>query len=202
MWYLNEVIKTPKVMVISDITHPKGIFRDSAMLTSLGIKPYREVTPDSRYYNNGAYTVDTSGAEVVGTYASTAIDLATLRTRMLDNANSAASSRHAAIDWYWSRADKGGTAVPANIATYATALYSEHETIKTAIAACDTMAKIIAYEAKPHTETRKVKHTAEDGEITYGPDTETSTRHINMCTHYSDNPADEVDPAFVSLTAD
>ena len=203
MWYFNgQTIKTPKAMVISDITHPPGIFRDSAMLTSLGIKPYSETTPDSRYYHNGAYTVDASGAEVVGTYASTARDLATLRTRMLEDANSAAASRHAAIDWYWSRADKGGTAVPANIATYATALYSEHESIKTAIAACDTLAKIMAYEAKPHTETRKVKHTAENGDVTYGPDTETSTRHINMCTHYSVNPADEVDPAFVSLVAD
>ena len=203
MWYFNgQTIKTPKAMVISDITHPPGIFRDSAMLTSLGIKPYSETTPDSRYYHNGAYTVDTSGAEVVGTYASTARDLATSRTRMLNDADSAAAGRHAAIDWYWTRASKGGTAVPANIATYATALYSEHETIKTAIAACNTMAKIKAYEAKPHTETRKVKHTAENGDVTYGPDTTTSTRHINMCTHYSANPADEVDPAFVSLVAD
>ena len=48
-------------MVISDVTHPKGIFRDSDMLASLGIKPYREVTPDSRYYHNGAFTVDESG---------------------------------------------------------------------------------------------------------------------------------------------
>ena len=203
MWYYNaKTIKTPKAMVISDITHPPGIFRDSAMLTSLGIKPYSETTPDFRYYHNGAYTVDTSGAEVVGTYASTARDVATLRTRMLDDANSTAAGRHAAIDWYWSRADKGGTAVPANIVTYATALYSEHETIKTAIAACDTMAKIIAYEAKPHTETRKVKHTAENGDVTYGPDTESSTRHINTLKHWTANPTDEVDPAFVSLTAD
>ena len=203
MWYFNgQIIKTPKAMVISGITHPPGIFRDSAMLTSLGIKPYSETTPDSRYYHNGAYTVDTSGAEVVGTYASTARDLATLRTRMLGDADSAASSRHAAIDWYWTRASKGGTAVPANIATYATALYSEHETIKTAIAACDTLDKIKAYEATPHTEVRKVKHTSEEGVETYGPETESSTRHINMCTHYTANPTDEVDPAFVSLVAD
>ena len=172
------------------------------MLTSLGIKPYSEVTPDSRYYSNGAYTVDVSGAEVVGTYAGVARDVATLKASMLGDADSVASSRHVAIDWYWSRADKGGTAVPANIATYATALYSEHETIKTAIAALSTLDAIKLYEAKPHTETRKVKHTAENGDITYGPDTESSARHINMCTHYSVNPADGVDPAFVSLVAD
>ena len=203
MWYFNgETIKTPKAMVISDVTHPPGIFRDSAMLTSLGIKPYSEVTPDSRYYWNGAYTVDTSGAEVVGTYAGVAKDVATLKTGMLDKADNCVAGLHANIDWYWSRASKGGTAVPANIATYATALYSEHETIKTAIAALDTLAKIITYENKPHTETRKVKNTAEDGTVTYGPATTTHTREIDMCTHYTANPTDEVDPAFVSLVAD
>ena len=203
MWYFNgEIIKTPKAMVISGVTHPKGIFRDSATLASLGIKLYREVTPDSRYYWNGAYSVDTSGDEVVGTYAGTARDLATLRSSMLEKANSAAASRHAAIDWYWSRAAKGGTAVPSNIATYATALYSEHETIKTAIAACNTLAKIKAYEAKPHTETRKVATYNEDGSFKEYDGTTTATRHIDMCTHFSVNPADEVDAGLVSLVAD
>ena len=203
MWYFNgETIKTPKAMVISDVTHPPGIFRDSAMLTSLGIKPYSEVTPDSRYYTNGAYTVDTSGAEVVGTYAGVAKDVATLKTAMLEKANSYVASRHAAIDWYWSRASKGGTAVPANIATYATALYSEHETIKTAIAALDTLAKIITYENKPHTETRKTETYNADGSFKEYSGTHTLAREIDMCTHFSANPTDDVDPAFVSLVAD
>jgi hypothetical protein len=203
MWYFNgETIKTPKAMVISGVTHPPGIFRDSAMLTSLGIKPFSTVTPDSRYYWDGAYTIDATGDEVVGTYAGTARDVATLKTSMLEKTNSAAASRHAVIDWYWTRASKGGTAVPANIATYATALYSEHETIKTAIAALSDLAGVMAYENKPHTETRKVKNTAEDGTVTYGPATTTHTREIDMCTHYSANPTDEVDPAFVSLVAD
>ena len=203
MWYFNgETIKTPKAMVISGVTHPPGIFRDSAMLTSLGIKPFSTVTPDSRYYWNGAYTVDTSGAEVVGTYASTARDVATLKTSMLEKTNSHVAGLHATIDWYWSRASKGGTAVPSDIATYATALYSEHETIKTAIAAISDLAGVIAYENKPHTETRKVKNTAEDGTVTYGPATTTHTREIDMCTHFTANPTDTVDPAFVSLVAD
>ena len=189
-------------MVISDITHPRQIFRDSAMLTSLGIKSYREVTPDSRYYWDGAYTVDASGDEVVGTYAGTARDVGTLKANMLSKANSAAASRHATIDWYWSRADKGGTAVPSDIATYATALYSEHETIKTAINAISDLAGVMAYENKPHTETRKTATYNEDGEFVAYVGTETSTRHIDMCTHYSANPTDEVDPAFVSLVAD
>ena len=204
MWYFNtETIKHPKTMVISDITYPKTIFRDSSTLTSLGIKPMRIVTVDSRYYWNGAYSVDASGAEVVGTYAGTARDVATLKSGMLSKANAHAAGLHVAIDWYWSRADKGGTAVPSNIATYATALYSEHETIKTAIANCSDLAAVIAYENKPHTETRKLEVYAEDGTMTYhASTTRTYAREIDMCTHFSANPTAAVDPAFVSLVAD
>ena len=203
MWYYNsQIIKTPKAMVISDVTYPRGIFRDAATLSSLGIKPYSEVTPDNRYYWNGAYTVDTSGAEVVGTYASTARDVATLKTGMLEKADSQVASRMGGIDWYWARADKGGTAVPADIATYATTLYSEHETIKTAIAALDTLDKIKTYENKPHTETRKTETYNEDGSFKEYSGTHTLAREIDMCTHFTANPTDEADAAFVSLVAD
>ena len=70
-------------MIIGDKRYPKEIFQDSSILSSLGIKPYREVSKDSRYYWPGSYSVDTSGDEVVGTYAGTARDLATLRANML-----------------------------------------------------------------------------------------------------------------------
>ncbi len=202
MWYFNgSIIKTPKAMVISDVTHPKAIFRDSATLTSLSIKPYREVTPDSRYYWNGAFTVDTSGSEVVGTYAGTPRDVDTLKANMLEKARSTVASKLADIDWYWSRAAKGGTAVPSNIATYATTLYSEHEAIKTAINDLSDIAGIIAYENKPHTETRKTATYNEDGTFKEYSGTHTIAREIDMCTHYSTHP-DKVDPAFVSLIAD
>jgi len=204
MWYFNgSIIKTPKAMVISDVTHPKAIFRDSATLASLSIKPYREVTPDSRYYWNGAFTVDTSGDEVVGTYAGTPRDVDTLKTSMLEKARSTVASKLAEIDWYWSRAAKGGTAVPSNIATYATTLYSEHETIKTAINAISDLAGVIAYENKPHTETRKKEVYAEDGTMSYHEsETYTLAREIDMCTHFSANPTDPTDDGFVSLVAD
>jgi len=203
MWYFNgQIIKTPKSMEISDVLYPRTIFKDSTTLTSLGIKAYREVTPDARYYWNGEFTVNTSGSEVVGTYASTARDVATLKANMLAKARSAVASRHDAIDWYWSRAAKGGTAVPSNIATYATTLYSEHETIKTAINAISDLAGVIAYENKPHTETRKIATYNEDGTFKEYDGTRTFTRNIDMCTHFTANPTDEVDPAFVSLIAD
>ena len=199
MWYYDsKVIKTPKTMVIDGITHSKSIFRDSDMLTSLGIKTYREVTPNSKYYTNGAYTVDTSGAEVVGTYASVAKDVATLKTNMLVTTDSCVASKLADIDWYWARADKGGTAVPSNIATYATTLYSEHETKKTEIAALDTIAKIIEYETRAYTEVRKV---VKDDGTYHASDTTSHAREIDMVIHYTTHP-DDVDAGLVSLTAD
>ena len=205
MWYYDsQIIKTPKTMVINGITHPKGIFRDSTMLASLGIKPYRETRKDNRYYWDGAYSVDATGDEVVGTYAGTARDVDALNADMLSKTNSHVASLHAEIDWYWTRAAKGGTAVPDAIATYATALYSEHETIKTAIAACNTLAKIIAYENKAHTETRKVAVLDGDGNFAswHASNTTTATRHIDMCTHFSANPNTPTDAGFVSLVAD
>ena len=89
MWYYNgEIIKTPKVMTSRDKRYSKEIFQDSSALSSLGIKPYRSVVPDSRYYLAGSYSVDTSGDEVIGTYAGTAKDLSNLRTNMLSTARS------------------------------------------------------------------------------------------------------------------
>ena len=194
MWYFNgQTIKTPKEMVINDITYPRAIFRNSDTLASLSIKPNSVVTPDSRYYHNGAYTVDTSGAEVVGTYAGTARDVDSLKANMLNTINSQVKSKQGAIDWYWARADKGGTAVPANIATYATTIYSEQATKESEVAALSTLDEIMEYENRPHTEVRKTG---------VGEETVSSTRHINMLQHCTANPTDEVDPAFVSLTAD
>ena len=204
MWYYDsKIIKTPKAMVISEITHPPGIFRDSTMLASLGIKPYTETRKDNRYYNLGSYSVDTSGDTVVGTYAGAVKDLATLRTGMLKKTNDYAASRHAEIDWYWTRASKGGTAVPSNIATYASALYSEHETKKTEIGNLDTIAKIIEYENRAYTETRKDEVFNDDGTFKeyHASNTTDFARTINMTTHFTVHP-NRIDAGQVSLTAD
>ena len=204
MWYFNgQIIKTPKEMTIGDNRYPKEIFQDSSALSSIGVKPYREVSKDSRYYWPGSYSVDTSGDEVVGTYAGTARDLATLRANMLKSTNNNAASLHAEIDWYWTRASKGGTAVSTAMKNYATALYSEHETKKTEIAALNTLAKIKEYEARAYTEVRKVEVLNEDGTFKeyHASNTTTHAREINMCTHFSVNP-DNADAGQVSLTAD
>jgi len=203
MWYFNgQTIKTPKSLTISDITYPKAIFRDSDTLTSLGIKPYSEVTPNNRYYWNGAFTLDESGAEVVGTYAGTPRDVDTLKENMLSVINSQVASKQGAIDWYWARADKGGKTVPSEISDYATTIYSEQATKESEVAALTTLEEIMEYENRPYTEVRKVAVYDDEGNVSYGDETTSSTRHINMLQHWTANPTDEVDEAFVSLTAD
>ena len=205
MWYYNgEIIKTPKAMLISGLKYSKALFKDATKMAELGIKPYRQVTPDGRYYTNGAYTVDTSGDEVVGTYAGTARDVATLKTGMLDTTKNATTSRMEAIDWYWVRASKsGGTAVPSAIATYSATLYTEYAAKKTEIAALDTLDKIKEYENRAYTEVRKDEVYNEDGSFKeyHASETTSFARSINMVTHYTVHP-DDVDAGQVSLTAD
>jgi len=205
MWYYNgEIIKTPRAMQIGDFKYSKGLFKDASKMAELGIKPYSQVTPDNRYYHNGAYTVDTSGDEVVGTYAGTAKDVATLTAAMLVKTKDYVAHLHSRIDWYWVRASKsGGTAVPSAIATYSAALYTEYAAKKTEIAALDTLAKVIEYEGRAYTETRKDEVLNADGSFKeyHASNTHTLARTIDMVTHYTTHP-DDVDAGLVSLTAD
>ena len=203
MWILedNTIIKTPVQVTIDGETYPRLIFTEPETLDSLGIKEYVEVTPDNSYYWNGEFTLDRAVTPVVGTYASIDRDVDKLKERMLDTIDSQVASIQGSIDWYWLRADKGGKAVPADIQTYADTIYTEQATKESEVAALTDLAGIIEYENRAYTETRKIKHTAEDGTETYGPETDTSNRHINMLQHWTANPNDEVDPAFVSLEA-
>jgi len=205
MWYYDsQIIKTPRTMVISGITHPPGIFNDSSMLTSLGIKPYTETKEDEKYYWDGSYSVDASGDTVVGTFAGTAKNLATLKAIMKKDLNLILKGKMERIDWYWQRAAKGGTAVPSNVASFATALYSELTTKEGEIDALDTIAKIIEYEARAYTETRKVAVLDGDGNFASWHASNTLTRgsHQNMVQYWVATHPDDVDAGRVSMTAD
>jgi hypothetical protein len=203
MWYYNgEIIKTPKTMHIGDLQYNKELFQDAEKMAELGIKSYRSVTPDSRYFYNGGYSVDESGDEVVGTYAAKGKDTDSLTKNMLNTIKSQLTSKLKATDWYYLRKLRTGTDVPADIQDYSDTLYSEYDTKKSEISAMNKISQIEEYENRAHTEVRKVKSYNSDGKTIYGPKTESATRHINMVNHWTSNPNDDVDPAFVSLTAD
>ena len=203
MWYFNgQIIKTPKSMNIGDFQYTKDLFKDAEKMTELGIKPYRSVTPNNRYFNNGSYSVDTSGDEVVGTYNSVAKDIDVLKSNMLSLIKSQLTLKLTDTDWYYLRKLRTGTDVPSEIQDYSDALYSEYDTKKTEISAMTKMSQIMEYENRPHTEVRKVESKNSEGKTIYGPKTESFTREINMINEWPTNPNDEVDPSLVSLTAD
>jgi len=208
MWFVGNtatgfVVNKPRGLTIDSVQYPRNIFVlwSKAELAAIGVKPYSETRLDSRYYNQGALTRTESDGEIVGTYASLSRDLDHLKNNMLSTVKSVAGSLQSSVDWYWSRAAKGGTAVPADIATHATAIYTMMDTKESAIAALSTLDAIKAYQNKPMVGTYKVKHTAEDGTETYGPETYTLNHEVDQVTHGWPSLA-EADPAFVSLVGE
>ena len=203
MWYYNgEIIKTPKSMNFGDFQYTQDLFKDADKLAELGIKPYREVRPDRRYWNSGTLSVDTSGDEAIGTYVGNAKDINVLKEDMLRMIKSQLTSKLQVTDWYYIRKLRTDTAVPSDIQDYSDALYSEYDTKKSEIAAMSKISQIQEYQNRSFTETRKIATYNEDGSFKEYDGTTTNTREINMCMHWAASPNDKVDPAFVSLTAD
>jgi len=206
MWFVQSktatgfVVKKPRGLTIDSIQYPRNIFAlwSKAELAAIGILPYSETRLDSRYYNQGALTRTEVDGEVVGTYASHDKDVDSLKKTMLASVKAIAGSLQSQVDWYWSRAAKGGAAVPEDVASHATTVYSVMDEKEAAIASLSTLADVIAYQNKPMVETRKVKHTDDDGVETYGPETETSDREVDQVTHGWPS-LEDVDPAFVSI---
>jgi|TARA_R110002167_G_scaffold85_1_gene593 hypothetical protein len=202
MWYYKEeIIRTPRAMTIGDLQYNKEVFHNPEKLKELGIKPFRRVMPDSRYWSAASVSIDTSGDEVIATYTKVARDTDELTKQMLSTIKSQLSNRLAATDWYYLRKLRTGTDVPDDIQEYSDTLYAEYDTKKTEITAMTKMSHITEYQNRPYTSVRKVE-TYKNNKTIYGPETKSSTRHIDMCMHWTNNPNDEVDPAFVSLTAD
>jgi len=205
MWFVGNTetgftVNKARGLTIGDVQYPRNIFVlwSKEELAEIGIKPYSETRLDSRYYSQGALTRTEVDGEILGTYAAINKDVATLKTNMLQSVKSIAGSLQSQVDWYWSRKAKGGTAVPSQIATHATAIYTVMESKETAIDALVNLDDVILYQNTPMLETRKIKHTSDDGVQTYGPGTETSNRDVDQVTHGWPS-LDDVDPAFVSI---
>ena len=205
MWFVGNTetgftVNKARGLTIGDVQYPRNIFVlwSKAELAAIGIKPYSEVHPDQRYYTSGTLTRTETNGDMVGTYEAVAKDVDHLKNNMLSTVKSVAGSLQSHVDWYWSRAAKGGTSVPADVATHATAIYTVMDTKESAIAALSDLAAVIAYQNKPMVETRKIKHTSDDGTETYGPETETSDREVDQVT-YGWPSLEEADPSFVSL---
>jgi hypothetical protein len=188
MWLHNEtIIKTPRSMTIGDVTYPRQVFNDSALLATLGITPYEmPVQLNQRYYWNNETPRDVDG----------------LKEQMISTIKSQVGSRLKSTDWQVIRQMDGGTAMSTELKAYRAAIRTEGDAKESEVNALVTLDDVMLYEATPFTEVRKIKHTSEDGVETYGDELdEPMTRHINLTMHFDAvDPLAEVDPAFVSLT--
>ena len=151
MWYVDSIglVKTPRGVTIDGIQHPRNIFTlwSKADLAAIGIKPASITAVDSRYNNTGEITWNTSGAEAVGTYATTDRVAADLKTSMTASVQSQAGSLLSGSDWYVIRETEGGTACPADWTTYRAAVRTESNSKVTAIAALADLDAIKAFDA-------------------------------------------------------
>jgi len=185
-----KVIPRPTTIVVNGVTYPRQVFTDKAQLTSLGILPYQENTVDNRFYQRGSLSYKIGSDEVVGTYAKTDKDVATLKEKMIEQVKNRASKLLAPTDWMVLRATEGGTAIPDAIKAYRVAIREESNTKETAIGKLTTLAEVIAYQNCPYIETRK------DND---GNEYE-SERHLDLSNHYfAEDPLAKDDPTFVSL---
>jgi len=183
----NIIIKTPRSITVDLITYPRQVFNDSALLATLGITPYEmPVQLNQRYYWNNETERDVDG----------------LKEQMISTIKSQVGSRLKPTDWMVIREMDGGDAMSADVKAYRSAIRAEGNAKEAEVNALVTLDDVILYEATPYTEVRKIKHTSEDGVETYGPETQTFTREINMTMHFDAiDPLAEIDPAFVSLVA-
>ena len=212
MWYVDGVgiVKTPRGLTIDGIQHPRNIFTQwtKAELAAIGIKPASITAVDTRYKNTGAITWDTSGAEVVGTYATTDKAVADLKKEMTSSVNSQAASLLGGSDWMHMREGDGGTAMPADWKTYRTAVRTTVNAKETEIAALADIAAVKLYENHPVTYTRLTPTTDAEGVTTWAAPNITTDSTVNKVSwaeegDHADSwpiaPDHVADPSFVSV---
>ena len=212
MWYVDSIglVKTPRGLTIDGIQHPRKIFTQwsKAELAAIGIKPASITAVDTRYKNTGALTWDTSGEEAVGTYATTDVDVANLKTSMTSSVNAQAASLLSGSDWMHLREGDGGTAMPADWKTYRTAVRTTVNAKETEIAALADIAAVKAYEAHPVTYTRLTGTTDAEGVTTWAAPnivTNTTVNKVNWtelgghADSWPTAPDHAADPSFVSV---
>jgi hypothetical protein len=209
MWYVDSIglVKTPRGLTIDGIQHPRNIFTQwtKAELAAIGIKPASITSVDTRYKNTGELTWDTSGEEAVGTYATTDVAAATLKTEMAASVNSIASSKLVGSDWMHLREGDGGTAMHADWKTYRTAVRTTANAKETEIAALADVAAVKLYEAHPVTYTRKTYDDASETWKAPNVTTDTTVNKVNWtelgghADSWPTAPDHTADPSFVSV---
>ena len=157
MWALVEneeisrIYTRPTALTIGDTQYPSNVMEkwSNGELETIGIYAVVEDNTnlkDEIYYNNGLQSFVFENDTVTKRFGvASAKDLDQLKSLRKTRINSRASTMLATYDWYTIRAASGGTAVPAAITTYQTAVRlrsNEHATTIDAVSTVDELAAL------------------------------------------------------------
>ena len=179
-----EIITHPKPLTVDGISHPRAIFSAWTDADRRAIGIY-EVQPasrlDERFYTPKNPTYAVSGNKVVETIEKAAdkklddtnnvdengdpvlddhdnqVVTLGLKSQAKLKADTIAHGLIKGFGWLMQRKVSADKAIPSAITTYIAAVRTAHESIATAIAACNTMTKFIAIHTDEYNDDRSLK---------------------------------------------
>ena len=182
---IEEIISSPKSMVIDNITHSRQIFKWTiSELKAVGIVPVTTIGShlDTNYYIevDETFAIASDKASVIGTIGVKAADKALedvnavdkngdpfldnngvqivtlgLKSNAKNQATTQANGYLQGFDWLIQRKVTASTAIPSNVITYMAAIRTDHASIATALDGASDMDAFIAL----HTTTYKADET-------------------------------------------
>lgn len=114
----NRVISTSQPVVINSTRYSAKIFTewDKAQLATIGIKPFREVSYNAKYYSATGFSDEEIDGEIVRTYTTEdKYTLEELKILLIDEANETCKNLLTPTDLYYTREEDTGKVVPVSI---------------------------------------------------------------------------------------
>jgi len=108
MWYSEQLGTFNRARSFTDngVSYPAGVFKDQSILSSLEIYPLVIVTPNPRYYTQGAETMVLANDVWTLTYAAVEKDLETLRATLVTDWLTRLDTTLAPTDKFLTRSDE------------------------------------------------------------------------------------------------
>lgn len=158
MWYSEStgVINSPRPITVGSVQYPASIFRkwSKEQLRGIGIYPARIVTPDSRFYSNGAETSELQGDEWVINYDPVEKDWEVMKEEILKQIDALEFSALQPSDWMVIRKADCGKAIEEKWSTYRNAVRTFHDTLEEAANEIDSFNDVKSWKEYTVTEQR------------------------------------------------
>ena len=202
MWHSDTlgVIRTPKEITVNGVQHPRQIFRkwSKAELAAVGIYPVRVETPDKRYYNTGAESMNLVDGEMVISYATTEKDVEGLKSQLVSKIKQRVGSLLSSSDWRVMREADGGTAMTDAWKTYRNEVRTHGNSLESGVESFASLQAVKNFQNHAVVEVRYESTYDAEGKETIGPETKDHNRTVDKTTwDWPVAPDAEADPYHV-----